>query len=580
MKKVIAKEGSGYCMGVRRAMNIVLDAAGKEEGSVTTFGPIIHNPEAVESLNSKDVRVVNQISELNSNGTVIVRAHGIGPDVRQELKSTGLTIRDATCPLVSKVHSSIRRYLKRGHHLIIVGEEKHPEVIGHLGFARGQGTVISKIEDVDKLPNFEKVCVVAQTTFDEQYFLQIAGALRKRYGVCDVVNTICFETLNRQREVRELAQEVDAMVIIGGKNSGNTRRLAQISESYGIPAFFVETEKEIRLDELEKFETVGITAGASTPNWLIQKVIDHIDALEHLHEPLWLQGLRRMTTSLFRLSFFVALGAALLTLGSALLQEIQPKPVYPLIAILYTLSMFILNRCLDKEADKFNEPARTEFYERHARPLLGTGMAAGIAALALTFPLGPLPFACLLVFSLTGVLYSVRFIPYQWQKVLGIRRPKDILASKSFFIPIACAVVMVFIPYLSSDSGSLPATLVTSLFVFTVVFLRTALLDMSDIERDRIAGSEILTMLIEKPATLRLLWCMLGSMAVIIVGSALLGWVSPLAFAMLAALAYSALTLYLYQRKVVFKGLTFLLMVDGNLIVAGLLAYLGALVLV
>jgi len=368
-------------------------------------------------------------------------------------------------------------------------------------------------------------------------------------------------------------------VVIGGKNSGNTRRLAQISESYGIPAFFVETEKEINLDELEKFESVGITAGASTPNWLIQKVIDHIDALEHRHEPLWMQGLRRMTTTLFRLSFFVALGAALLTYGAALLQGIPPKPVYPLIAVLYTLSMFILNRCLDKEADKFNEPGRTEFYERHGRSLLGAGLAAGIVALALAFPLGPLPFACLLIFSLAGVLYSVRLVPPRWQKVLRIRRPKDIPASKSFFIPIACAVVMVLIPYLSSDSGSLPATLATGLFVFTVVFLRTALLHMSDIERDRIAGSEILTMLIEKPATLRLLWGMLGFMAAVITGLALMGWLSLLAVAMLAALGYSALSLYLYQRKVIVNGLTFLLMVDGNLIVAGLLAYLGSLLL-
>lgn len=579
MKKIIAKEGSGYCMGVRRAMNIVLDAANKEEGSVTTFGPIIHNPQAVEILNSKDVKTANSVAELNSDGTVIVRAHGIGPEVRQELKATGLTIRDATCPLVSKVHSSIRRYLKRGHHLIIVGEERHPEVIGHLGFARGQGTVISRLEDVENLPRFEKVCVVSQTTFDEERFLQIAEALRRRFPVCDVVNTICFETLNRQREVRELARKVDAMVVIGGRNSGNTRRLAQISESYGIPSFFVETEDELNLDELENFKTVGITAGASTPNWLIQKVIDHIDALEHRHEPAWLHGLRRFTTTLFRLSFFVALGAAMVTYGAALLQGIRPQPVYVLIAICYTLAMFILNRSLDKEADRFNEPARTKFYERHGTALLALGVAASVASLAMAFSLGLLPFALLLVFTLTGVLYSVRFIPPGWHRLLRIRRLKDIPASKSFFIPVACAMVMVVVPYLSSRLGSISAAAATALFVFTLAFLRTALLDMRDIEHDRILGGEILTMRIEKPATIKLLWIMLASMAALALGFTLAGWLPPAALSMLPALGFSALTLYLFARKIVSDGLGFLLMVDGNLILAGLFAYLGFLLI-
>lgn len=579
MKMIIAKEGSGYCMGVRRAMNIVLDSANKEESSVTTFGPIIHNPQAVEILNSKDVKVVNSVSELNSDGTVIIRAHGIGPDVRQELKTSGLTIRDATCPLVSRVHSSIRRYLKRGHHLLIVGEERHPEVIGHLGFARGQGTVVTNLEDVERLPDFEKVCVVSQTTFDEERFLQIAAALRRRFPVCEVVNTICFETLNRQREVRDLAQKVDAMVIIGGKNSGNTRRLAQISESYGIPAFFVETETEIDLEDLEKFQTVGVTAGASTPNWLIQKVIDHINALEHRHEPAWLQGLRRFTTTLFRLSFFVALGAAMVTYGAALLQGIRPRPAYPLIAICYTLAMFILNRSLDKEADKFNEPARTEFYERHGKSLLALGIAAGIFSLTLAFSLGPIPFGLLLIFSLTGILYSVRFIPSSWHKVLRIRRLKDIPASKSFFIPIACAVVMVLVPFLSTPSARIPATVGTALFVFTLAFVRTALLDMRDIEGDRILGGEILTMRIEKPATIRLLWIMLGSMAAIALGFTLVGWLALPGLSILPALGFSALTLHLYARKTLSSGLSFLLMVDGSLILAGLFAYLGFLLL-
>jgi 4-hydroxy-3-methylbut-2-enyl diphosphate reductase len=221
-------------------MNIAMDAAENTDGPVNTFGPLIHNPQVVDLLASKGMKVVNSFDELQEGTTLVIRAHGIPPETRQELKSRGVKFRDGTCPLVAKVHAHIKKYLGQGYELVILGHKDHPEVIGHLGYAQDHGTVISSVEDVDSLPPMSKVCLVSQTTANEIKFHQVAEQLKARYDDCVVVNTICDDTHTRQEEVLQVAETVDAMVIVGGKGSSNTQRLVELSSSKGIPAFHVK----------------------------------------------------------------------------------------------------------------------------------------------------------------------------------------------------------------------------------------------------------------------------------------------------------------------------------------------------
>ncbi|MEK7822223.1 MAG: 4-hydroxy-3-methylbut-2-enyl diphosphate reductase, partial [Planctomycetota bacterium] len=275
MKVKVAKT-AGFCMGVKRAMDIVLDAAYTEKhkgATVYTDGPLIHNPQVLDLLQEKGIRTLKEGAELDKN-RVVIRAHGITPSRKKEIESMGAKISDATCPHVMRVQNIIKRYSVQGYSTIIIGDSGHAEVVGLLGYAEGRGYVVGSMDDIDNLPPLEKVCVVAQTTQDKRLFQAATSRLKEKYKNCEVFETICGSTHDRQDEVINLCKSVDAMVVVGGRGSANTNRLVKICESEGVPTFHIETEAELNLGRLEDFEGVGVTAGASTPQWLLKRIVD------------------------------------------------------------------------------------------------------------------------------------------------------------------------------------------------------------------------------------------------------------------------------------------------------------------
>jgi (E)-4-hydroxy-3-methyl-but-2-enyl pyrophosphate reductase len=246
MTRIKLAKNAGFCMGVRRAVNMALEAAKKKNGPICTCGPLIHNPQVLRILEGKGIKSIpgdaGRVSspETSSYSTIIIRAHGLSPQERRTLKETGARIIDATCPHVGKVQGIIRRYAQEGYATIIVGESDHAEVIGLMGYAQGNGHVVNRLEDVDSLPPLDKVCMVAQTTQDRSLFQAVAEKVERKYPGVKIFNTLCDSTRQRQDEASNLAKKVNAMVVVGGRESGNTRRLAQISEAAGIPTFLVE----------------------------------------------------------------------------------------------------------------------------------------------------------------------------------------------------------------------------------------------------------------------------------------------------------------------------------------------------
>ncbi|MBT9447958.1 MAG: 4-hydroxy-3-methylbut-2-enyl diphosphate reductase, partial [Desulfobacterales bacterium] len=214
MKIKLARTG-GFCMGVRRAVEIVLDAANTRKGPLYTFGPIIHNPQIINLLEKKGVSVLTDPAAAEQ-GTVIIRAHGVPPDVKDSLKQMGLNVVDATCPRVIRVQTIIRKYALKGYHAIIVGDHNHPEVMGLLGYAEGRGLIINRPEDIPALPDFERAVVVAQTTQNSRVFSEITREISTRFPHYSIFNTICDSTSKRQLEIRDMAKEVDAIIVVGG----------------------------------------------------------------------------------------------------------------------------------------------------------------------------------------------------------------------------------------------------------------------------------------------------------------------------------------------------------------------------
>lgn len=277
-RRIIVAKSAGFCWGVQRAFNKVLEIADKhpDGGPVYTYGPLIHNPQAVRMLEQKGIGVLEEIPEC-IEGTVAIRTHGIPPTDRRRLAASGAQVCDATCPDVGIIQGTVRKHLKRGYFIIIIGHREHPEVRALLGFAEKRGACVNSAEEVERLPaDLGDVCVVSQSTQHREKYDQLVELIRKRYKNCVVFDTICRSTETRQQEVRELAGQVDAMVVVGGRNSSNTNRLAEISRSMGTPTHLIETADELTPDQLAHATTVGVTAGASTPSWAIEEVVQRL----------------------------------------------------------------------------------------------------------------------------------------------------------------------------------------------------------------------------------------------------------------------------------------------------------------
>jgi 4-hydroxy-3-methylbut-2-enyl diphosphate reductase len=578
MARVRIAKNAGFCMGVRRAVDMALGSTRKKSGPIYTYGPLIHNPQVLEILEGKGVKPmqgedINQRDRPSQDGgTLIIRAHGISPQERRKIKESGIKILNATCPHVGKVQGIINRHAKDHYSIVIAGEKDHAEVKGLLGYAQGRGYVIHTLEELACLPPMEKVCFVAQTTQDETRFQALAEAIQKKYPGAKIFNTICDSTHRRQEEVLALAKKVEAMVVVGGKGSGNTRRLAGISEAAGIPTYHVETEKDLDLQVLSRYSVIGVTAGASTPNWLILRVVDRLHDLGGRVEPAsFLKALGRLVAISYLL---LAFGAGCLTYTSILLQGLPFNLSWIFIAALYVFSMHVLNRLTDKASENFNQPGRTDFYERYGKGMIAMGITSAGVALMLAWFQGILPFLLLLAISALGMIYNLRLFPGRPRSAFHYEKIKDIPGSKTLLVALAWGVVTSLLPPLAQEGRFLPATPVAFLFSSILVFVRSTLYDFKDIQGDLMVGKETIPIVLGKWKTEGLVVLLLIFLGALLTVAEPLGWTTSLASFLLISLGYVVSYYYLYRRKVTGWGFLFEWIVDGGFIFTGLLGLL------
>lgn len=267
--EVILADYLGFCYGVKRAIGIARDNA-SPDGKACTLGPIIHNPQMVERLRSEGVGTVNALSEMDE-GTVIIRSHGVGPLLYDEAERRGLTLIDATCPHVKKAQLSAKSLVDEGYQVVIIGEKEHPEVKSIFEWSYGKAVIVETTDEARALPSYARLGIVCQTTFSSEKFRQIVMELLEKSRQLKIERTICTATDQRQAAAIDLAQRVDMMLVIGGKNSANTTRLAQLCATK-CKTYHIETAQELQDEWFDKIEKIGITAGASTPDWIIKEV--------------------------------------------------------------------------------------------------------------------------------------------------------------------------------------------------------------------------------------------------------------------------------------------------------------------
>lgn len=277
---VILAKTAGFCFGVDKAVNTVYEEIKNNDGTVYTYGPIIHNEIVVSELTRLGVRVINSKEELDriKKGTVIIRSHGVSRDIRKSLDREGIKVVDATCPFVAKIHRIVEKYSSEGYKVIIAGNREHPEVTGIKGWVNGECFIIDSAEELNNivLEEGERAVLVAQTTYNYQKFKEFVEILRKMNYSIEVCNTVCSATEERQSEALSIAQKVDAMIVIGDKHSSNSRKLYDICRSECKRTYFIETIVDLEPQPFQLFSDVGITAGASTPKKLIEEVQNYV----------------------------------------------------------------------------------------------------------------------------------------------------------------------------------------------------------------------------------------------------------------------------------------------------------------
>lgn len=571
MKVVLAKT-AGFCWGVRRAMDAVLEASTRGGGPVQTLGPLIHNPQALELIGRRGVTAAPS-PEAVEDGTVVIRAHGIPiqdlRDLKERAKEGKLEIVNATCPEVAKVHSRIKRWSPKGYFTVILGLHGHAESVAHRSFADHGSIIVANLEEAKALTDeqLRKVLVVAQTTFTLEDFQEISEFIRAHSQDCIIENTICADTWTRQGEAEQITAAVDAVVVVGGKNSANTKHLVELAERRGRPVQYIETAAELDMARFRGDETVGVLAGASTPTWLVEEVVDVLE--QHGKGPGFAG---RAYQEVLGTPLLLALGAGAMSLGTLHWLGMAFTWQPPLAAVGYVLAMYLLAPFVDPSRLSSKGPAEARVLARHRGLLLGLGACSLITALGTGATIGHWAFLTMAGASILGLLYARRLVISRF--VFSLR---SIPGSKEVLVALALALVIVVLPVQVANHTWDFRVWAAMVFTASLAFARTTIHNLRDMQNDRILGLETLPILIGRGAAKKVMQGVLGLGGVLVV---LAGLQTPtlregLAVGlMLLAAAYPLLHWWLYHERFSAGHSRFRPPLELSFFIAGLVALL------
>lgn len=565
--KVRLAESAGFCYGVRKAMDCVLDVSrGKE--AVFTLGPLIHNPQALEMLESRHVFVCGGIDESLRGRTVVIRAHGVPPEVLRRLDEAGAVVVDATCPNVLRSQGIIRTYFEQGYTIVIVGDRGHAEIDALLGSSDNTGMVIETREEAERLPFMERVCVVAQTTLNRARYNEIAEEVCRRARTSFVAQTVCHSTERRQEDIRRLAETTDATVVVGGSNSANTKRLAEISRDLGQPTFLIEDPSELDLEALSKYNEIGVTAGASTPNWVIRQAVDTIASYAPLRHRGIMDVLRSQAFFAVEGNFVLCIGAAALTYAMCLFMSIPPLPRFYLMAFFYLFPLHAINKYLEIN---WKNRAMNPILRRYWSIYLGFAGVSFPIALGIAYYSDILIFTLVLISYFLGGLYSVRVLPAHWET--RYKSLRDIPGSKDLMIAAAWTFAVVVFPAVTHTVFPGPVVLAGAAVAFVLVFSRATILAMGGIESDRLVGMETIPVLIGRTHTIHVLYLINSLLALSLAALASI-YQTRKPLVLILPLVFMLLAIRPLSRKGFHFRLYHQLVLDADFYLTALLAYL------
>ncbi|MDR1840730.1 MAG: 4-hydroxy-3-methylbut-2-enyl diphosphate reductase [Holophagales bacterium] len=499
--KVIVARTAGFCWGVRRAMDAVLEASGSKRGRVQTLGPLIHNPQALSLLSKRGVGVIDNPGDAR-DGVVLVRAHGIPIQELKALKerqaAKEISVINATCPEVAKVHSRIKKWSAKGYFTVILGTHGHAESIAHRSFANSGSVIVSSLAEARAVPDehLKKVFIVAQTTFTAKNFDLIVDELKSRSVEVIVENTICEDTRRRQEEAERIAASVACVVVVGGKNSSNTKHLAFLARKNNVPVQFVEVASELDLSVFKGNETVGVLAGASTPTWLVDEVADVLR--QHGNRP---GRLRELFEEPLLSPILMSAGISVMALGLHAWMKLERVWACIFIVFAYALAMYFATPFLDPFGLGAKGQARARYLERHKKMMLTLAGLALSAAIGLGAYQGKGYALAVAGASALGLSYKLRIRVLN--RTFSLR---EIPGSKDVFGTLALAIIGLMLPAWQQDRLWAWSSFNALLLAGALVFARSIIVSLADMQKDQFLGRETLPILIGRNRS-QLLMC-------------------------------------------------------------------------
>jgi len=480
--KVKLARTAGFCFGVKRAVEMVLRTAGSTKGPVFTWGPLIHNPQTVDFLKQQGVDYVDNFSNIADESTVVIRSHGVPPDIRKRIKESGARICDATCPRVGRVQALIKNNANSGKQIIIVGNPEHAEVKGLKGYAPDNAIVINSIQQIAQLPELKDIVVIGQTTLKRELYMNLAEAVKERFPRTEIIDTLCDSTTQRQEEIKELSRDVDAIVVVGGKNSSNTGQLYKTAQATGLPSFWVETAEELNSKDFQGMTQVALTAGASTPHWIVARVIEKLEIIGEKHIPLWRKPrIKDFGYAFIQGNCLTGLSAAFLSIIPYIFAGSEINLFLCIAAGLFIFSMHTLYDLVDWQGLALMDPSKIRFFMYNSKALSIASALGLLLALVLSFISGIYPFIMILLAVIVagtfGFFYQLglggfiiwRRIPYS----------KDLLHMAGWVFATGFLQLLV-IPI------DLAHAIYIILFILSIALIRAVILSISDLETDRV----------------------------------------------------------------------------------------------
>ena len=456
-------------MGVRNAILTLVDEINSTDKEIQVYGPIIHNPQTLKVLEERGVKIIKNLDSIKSKN-IAIRTHGVPIEEYREIKAKAFEVINLTCPRVAKVQAIIKKHAKEGYFTIIVGDKNHAEVLSLQSYAEKGYHIVSRIEDIETIPGAAKYVILSQTTIDREFFQEVVDILGHELPECVVIDTICDSTKRRQDDVLcGIEDGIDTLVVVGGKNSANTRRLAKIGLDHGIETIHIETESELKTDRFIHTKNLLVTAGASTPGWIINNVLEKLYEIKFKKSNFVLKSLKSLVEFFVRSNLLSSLSAFFMSILSQWYMSMEVDMTYGLIAFLFVFSMISINNYFDKEFLKNSNSYKYTVYAEIGFYLFIISLLSIAVSIILVLNYDLLTIMVCMISYIIGFLYSTIPVKKYTERI------NNLVLKKIYYSKITSSfgwiLVAVVLPFLGNEYNVIPIIGLCSIF-FAMVLLR------------------------------------------------------------------------------------------------------------